>query len=387
MFLLDKPYISDFLKKTLSQNKYPVVETPTAVEMLAGTDINFISEEEAAAKIKASKSPVLYTNSENTVAWMNKHLQGTDTLKFISIFKDKAGLRELLKPMYPNFFFKKMTFEELPTLNVETLPFPFIIKPSVGFFSLGVRKVFNAEEYSAIIAEIQEDMKLAKKLYPREVVAETTFVAEEVIEGEEFAIDCYYNEHGKPVILNITKHLFASETDMSDRAYITSKNIIETHFEEFETFLKNLGNLLGIKNFPVHAEVRKTSDNEIIPIEINPSRFGGWCTTADLAYHAYGVNLYEIFAHKGSINFDEVLRGKDNKTYSLIILDNSTGVAAEDIKSFDYDKLLKTFEKPLELRKIDYSKFPIFGFLFMETRDENFKEIDYIIKSKLNEFI
>jgi len=49
--------------------------------------------------------------------------------------------------------------------------------------------------------------------------------------------------------------------------------------------------------------------------------------------------------------------------------------------------LLAGFEKPLELRKIDYKKYPVFGFLFVESREENFSELQTILDSDLNEFV
>jgi hypothetical protein len=45
--------------------------------------------------------------------------------------------------------------------------------------------------------------------------------------------------------------------------------------------LSKIGKELHLKNFPAHAEVR-IDENKIIPIEVNPLRFGGFCTTADL---------------------------------------------------------------------------------------------------------
>ena len=59
-------------------------------------------------------------------------------------------------------------------------------------------------------------------------------------------------------------------------------------------------------------------------------------------------------------DWTEVLKGKDGKLFSIVVLDNSTGIDGEGIASFDYDKLLSGFEKPLELRKIDYKKYPGF---------------------------
>jgi len=69
------------------------------------------------------------------------------------------------------------------------------------------------------------------------------------------------------------------------------------------------------------------------------------------------------------------------------VLDNSTGKNGSEIQSFDYEKLLAGFEKPLELRKIDYKSYPVFGFLFTETQEDNFIELKNILDSDLNEFI
>jgi hypothetical protein len=49
--------------------------------------------------------------------------------------------------------------------------------------------------------------------------------------------------------------------------------------------------------------------------------------------------------------------------------------------------LLSRFEHPLELRKIDYKEYPVFGFLFAETSQANFGELERILRSDLKEFI
>jgi hypothetical protein len=86
-------------------------------------------------------------------------------------------------------------------------------------------------------------------------------------------------------------------------------------------------------------------------------------------------------------NWDEALKGKERKLYSLVVLDNSTGVHVNDIASFDFEKLLTNFEKPLELRKIDFKEHSVFGFLFTETSADNFLELKRILDSNLSEFI
>ena len=116
-------------------------------------------------------------------------------------------------------------------------------------------------------------------------------------------------------------------------------------------------------------------------------RFGGWCTTADMTYFAYGFNPYLTYFSQQRPDWDELLKDKGGKLYSVIVLDNSTGVDGNQITAFDYERLLSGFERPLDLRKIDYREYPVFGFLFAETRTENFAEIEAILRSDLSEFI
>lgn len=52
---------------------------------------------------------------------------------------------------------------------------------------------------------------------------------------------------------------------------------------------------MNLKNFPAHIEIRIDKNGNINPIEVNPLRFGGWCTTGDISWYAYGFNSYEYF--------------------------------------------------------------------------------------------
>jgi len=89
--------------------------------------------------------------------------------------------------------------------------------------------------------------------------------------------------------------------------------------------------------------------------------FGGWCTTADLTFFAYGFNPYLYYYSQIKPNLPEVLKDKEGKLFSIIILDNSTGIDVDRITSFDYRKLLSEFENPIELRKMNYKEYPVLG--------------------------
>jgi hypothetical protein len=387
MFFVDEPYISEFFKQTIKENNIPVVNTEAAqrLNLLPGT--NLISEEQAVMRVKASDSLLFYSTSENSIGWIAKNLDFSDLPKKIEQFKNKARFRELTQSMFPKFFFKEVLITELESVKIEQLSLPFIIKPNIGFFSMGVHKVTSTDEWTKTISAIHEEIEQMRGLYPDEVLDTGSFIIEQCIEGDEFAVDAYFNSMGEPVVLNILHHTFSSESDVSDRVYTTSKGIIESNLGEFTKFVGEIGLLTNMKNFPVHIELRRDKDGVILPIEVNPMRFGGWCSTPDLAFAAYGINPYLYYYTQQKPNWNDLLMGKEGKLFSVVVLDNSTGKSGEEIPFFDYEKLLLCFEKPLELRKIDYKKYPVFAFLFTETKQDNFDELINILNSNLTEFI
>ncbi|WP_238531664.1 hypothetical protein [Nitritalea halalkaliphila] len=102
---------------------------------MEGYSPKWISISEAVARMERSERPKLYTNSENTIYWLQQFAGHTPIPESLSFFKDKHRFRGLVKAAFPDYFFTKVAEEELDSLDVSRFPFPFIIKPAVGFFS------------------------------------------------------------------------------------------------------------------------------------------------------------------------------------------------------------------------------------------------------------
>ncbi len=387
MFLVDMPYLSDFFKRTVRDNQIPVVGSKIAGELGLCDGTLIISEERAMAMARETTNLPIYTTSENAIGWISKHLAFSTLPDKIELFKNKLKFRQLTKSIFPDFYFREVLVTDLAEVVFAEIPLPFIIKPTVGFFSMGVYKIANHEEWLLAISSITAEIEQVKDLYPEEVLDTSSFLIEQCIDGAEFAIDAYFDGKGEPVILGIFNHTFVFANAVSNEVYTSSKEIIETNLAEFTAFAGEIGKLAGVKNFPVHIELRREADGTLLPIEVNPMRFGGWCTTADLSFFAYGFNPYLYFYRQRKPDWPELLKGKEGKLFSIIILDNSTGIAVEQIESFDYEKLLSMFAKPLELREIDYRQYPVFGILFTETCADNFVELKNILDSDLHEFI
>jgi hypothetical protein len=381
MIILDDPYISCEMKDYMNDSQNAVLNNEMALTENEGQRFKIVDNNEFVELYL--KGERLYTASENSIDWIYNNIPDEKLISSINMMKDKVKFRELLNDLYPDFFYKEIAFLDLKKLDFRELSVPLIIKPSVGFFSIGVYTVTNEQDWNFAINGIIASMQGWKEKFPDNVVSNSTFILEQYINGDEYAIDAYYDENGQAVILNIMRHDFTSILDVSDRLYYTGKEIIEENLQDFTNFLNEANKHINARNFPLHAEVRIDS-GRIMPIEFNPMRFAGWCCT-DLVYFAFRFKTYEYYFENIKPDWATLLQGKENKLYSLIVLDKPEDFKAGD--EFDYDKVYNRFDKVLNLRKLDYNKKPVFGFLFTETDLKNREELDYIIKSDLKEFV
>lgn len=371
MFILENPYISNLMLETLEKNQFEVLKNSVAEKFTNEYNLNLVNMD----------CEKIYSNSENSIDWVLNNCKNSNIARLINLCKNKFEFRKALKSVYPNFFFTEIAFDDLDKIDISTFPEQFIIKPSVGFLSMGVHKVSSHSQWKNIVELLKTETETFVKHFPDTVLSSAGFIIEEIIQGEEFAVDAYYDENGKPVILNIFQHPFVSEDDVSDRAYISSKEIIENNLECFEKVLSDIGNTLGMKNFPIHIELIK--GKEIIPVEINPMRFAGWCTT-DLAYYAYGINIYEYFNNNLKPDWNKILDGKDGKIYYFAMAETPQNIEKNKI-CFDYEKLEKSFSKILDFRKINYLEKPLFAVIFGEAK--NMDEINKILQLEMTDFI
>lgn len=386
MFLLAPPFVSDWLIHTLQTKQYPLIKYPEAFEILKQyPNLNWIDEESAISRLREDKEARLYSNSENALDWLFEKLPDHPFSTYSKAFKDKAYFREVIQDLYPDFFFQRIKASEVKSIDPQSLPYPIVLKPTKGFFSIGVHLIANPKEWM----EVSEELKLDTEdnIYPESVLSKQDLLIESFIDGKEYAVDCYYNNKGEAVITNILLHRFASALDTSDRLYTTSATIIQDCLAPFTALLQKIGDKMNIRNYPLHIEVRVTEDGTIIPIEVNPLRFGGWCTTADLSHYGHGFNAYEYVMEQVKPNWKSVFDARENETQTVIVLNNSTGKLKTEIKEFNYSLLEEDLSHIQCLRKMDIHEWPVFGFAFTRTPKNLEIELEQIMKSDLRKYI
>lgn len=385
MFLLEKPYVSDFLKETIINGSIPVLDNATARECRIPARLLLTSEEAVTAIAKGDIQKV-YCNSENAMDWLMSHIPDSVMAQRAAAFKNKFRFREMLTGMYPEYRFMSVRLEELEQLEGDFFPTPFIIKPATGFFSLGVHRVNDPEQWPAIRKAIQEEVSSIEKEYPHSVLNVNEFIIEQAIDGEEYALDVYYNEKGEAVIVNILNHLFASENDVNDRAYLVSSNIMHKRLAELQAYMESLGQVAGLANFCLHIELRITDDGQILPIEVNPMRFAGWCCT-DIAHHAWGINPYLYFLNGETPDWPRLMQANPEDTWMLVVAEIAATVDRQRIDHIDLDAFSRAFSDPREIRPVDFRQYSALAFVFARMATGDTADIDRILNCDLNQFI
>lgn len=393
MILFDEPYVSPELLDYAAARREPVLDNAVARDLsragaLSGPEpLNLVPEAEFAALCKAGEAggepPRIYTCSENSLAWVSEHVDNPQLVCSIEKLKNKALTRELLRPLYGDYFYRRLTLSALRTLPFEELRLPCVVKPSVGFFSLGVRIVRDRADWQAALAAIEHEAASWREQYPDSVVDSEDWLIEEYIDGEEYAVDVYFDAQGRAVICNILRHEFASASDVSDRLYYTGASVVRAHLAEFEDWFNQVNALLGLRNFPTHVELRRDAQGRIRPIEFNALRFAGWCCT-DITLFAWGFHSYGCFLDGQRPDWDTILQGREGKLYTLIVLNKPDN--CPPVQHFDYEALCSGFGRVLHVRKSDFTRYGLFGFLFTETPENARQELDSIASSTLLEF-
>lgn len=385
MIILEKPYVSEFLLETIVQNDWAVLENAAvnSAEIEEGA-LEIVSSEKAKNYYLSQEFPLIYSNSENSISWVLENLEQSNLSEYIKLFKDKALFRELLKEIYPDFYFQTYEYADLANIPTKDIKFPVVIKPAVGFLSFGVHTVKNVGDWQEALVKIEKEMNLAQELYPSNVINSSKFIIEEFIQGEEFAIDAYYDRNGEPVILNIFQHPFYNDKDVSDRIYLVSTGIMVKYMARMALLLRDIGNLKNIRNFPMHIEVRVKDDGTIIPIEVNPMRFAGWCTT-DLAKYAWGINVYEYFFKQLKPDWNNILEKSGKGVYYFSMAEVPQEVDKSKIQGFQYEKYLMNFSQVIEVRRINFAENPLFAVIFGKTQSK--EEVIKILGLKTKDYI
>ncbi|MGI6590487.1 MAG: ATP-grasp domain-containing protein [Eggerthellaceae bacterium] len=383
MIILEDGSVSELMQCYLEDSGQPVMATKRARALVdAGRHLTLVDPEEAMARVNAGER--LYTMAETHLGWIRAHLTRPDMADAIKVFKDKQLMRERLAPLYPDFRYRSVTAEELLSMPCPVHELPCIVKPSVGFLSAGVYPVRSRADWDHAVASIRRQSLEWASRYDETVVDWGRFLIESLIEGEEYAIDAWYDDAGEAQITDILHHEFAGPQDSSDRLYTTGPQIIRTQLEPMTRFLNEANRYVGARCFPVHVEVR-VADGCVYPIEFNPLRFAGMGGT-EVSWYAYGHLGFDAFLNDRRIDWDSALaRCGDDDLYCLTCLNPEEGTPSSE--ALDYSAVAKLFSTVLSFTPFELASSGFFGFMFWKTSARDSTERQRLLNLDLSPYL
>jgi hypothetical protein len=382
LIILDRPYVSELLAQTVSKNKIPVIKL-NEVFIPNESAINLKKVDDLLIELEKVNSPILF-NSENGLNILSKYAPDHYLTTVTDILKNKVIFRKTLSRHYEDFFFTEVSLKELEELDSNILPFPIIVKPAIGYSSIGVHRIDKVEEYNETIKQLKFEMEVTGSEYPIEVINSQTFIIEKLIEGDEYAVDAYFSEDGEPVILNLFKRMFRHEKDMSDRIYYTSKQVINESLHKIQEFLRTISSFFALKLAPIHIEVRIDRDGQIVPIEVNPLRFAG-IGTNELGVYAYGVNACEYFFKQQKPDWGNIVNQMDDSIYSFCCAEIDASIDCKKVKSINHEAFKLNFDEILEYRPMEINESSTFAVIFHKSPD--LKENIRLLNLDLDQYI
>ena len=363
LILLDTNYVSPLLSEVLTESHKTIYDVTH--QRFLRTPLSFQAFDD--------KESILI-NAEIGIETLNEFLPTHRLTTLANLFKNKVAFRKLLASKYPNFFYKSYSFEQLKIADIKNLQYPIVIKPVFGYGSEGVCKCNDANTVR----------KYMKEFECNNSVNAVQFIIEQYIDGQEYAIDYYYDEVGNPVILNIFTRNFKDSEDVGDRIYYTSKEVMTSTLNRFYMYLKNFGENFRLMDVPLHIELRITSKDEIIPIEINPLRFAGEGTT-ELGYYAYQVNPYEYYINKRKPDWEQVISNMDDAIYSFTCAEINRDVNYLQVEHINHKALKKEFKEILDYRVLPIESRTTFAVIFFKS--PSIEEHKHILNLDFMQFV
>ena len=162
MIILEDPYVSPELATFAADRQEPVLDTPAARQ--AGLDyglhLDLVSSRDFGRL--CCQGQRLYSNSENALDWLYSRSGNAGLVRATELLKNKLLFRQRLAPLFPDFHFRELTLRDVMETHFESLPGPCVLKPAVGFFSLGVYSIENAQQWRAA----RDDIAGARNIPP-----------------------------------------------------------------------------------------------------------------------------------------------------------------------------------------------------------------------------
>jgi len=342
-----------------------------ALETLPKTDgLKVLKNDQVVrSDIRFSSSDLVCITSEASIELVKQRIDDTSKKNAISILKDKYKFREILQKVHPQYKFKNVKFNQIESLSIETKS---VLKPTKGCFGTAVKTITKESNLKEIACEIKQELNKNSSVLSSEVLSENEFILEDYIEGEEYAVDMFFDHIGEPHIVNIYHHPMPKIEAYLHMIYYTSKEVFDKLYDKAMKFFKALNKVLKVKNFVMHSEFRY-SENNLFPIEINSMRFGGM-GLGNMIYYSIGLNPYDCFKTGKTPDWNKIWNANTDIIYAFFIAYNGTHID-KSIHQPNIEKLKKEFTEVIHQELFDYQNQLAFGVFCLKETPVNLKRL------------
>ena len=313
---------------------------------LADSDIDFRAGQKVAIATEAAM--------ESVVARLDD-----DRRRVIATLKDKAAFRRVLADDYPDVTCETVATADLASVRLDP-DRRYVVKPALGVFGTAVRTIEGSHDLDLLRDEITAEVAAKVGVLSASALSSDRLVIERYIDGEEYAVDAFFDADGEPVVTGAFHHPMPAIPAYLHMAYVMSAAIHERVAGPAEAFFRTLAARLGgIRNLAMHAEFRMER-GRLVPIEINSMRFGGM-GLGNMAAHVVGVNAYDHFVH--DTRPDWTALHDDAASFVFFIAYNGTSVDVERSVP-DWDALRARFSDIALEVPFDHRRQLAFGILY-----------------------
>lgn len=354
-----------------------------------------IIPDHAIEKLTFTADDKIYVPSEDALSGVINKMAHAENKRAIQLFKDKAAFRNFIAPLFPEFYFAKVKLSELSAVQLDfSMDRQYMIKPVRGFFGTGVQIIDKTTNLAALEQRLEAEVAAKAAYFLGDILSQTEFLIEEFIggvekgdldslENAEIAVDLYYDREGVPVIVGIYHHPMPVHSEYFHVLYYTSKALFSLQDQILAFFyqLQDLG--LNLQSFPLHAEFKQVG-GKLIPIEINPCRFGGF-GLADIPYHAFGINPFKLFYEDKAPNWTAIWKEHEAHYYGWVLGYNGTcmNLAHNQPDPAKFEHFLQP--NLLAYYPVDYRKMPVFALAYIDT--VNTEDLTAILQIDFNDYL
>ena len=310
---------------------------------------------------------------------LNK-LDDDEKKEMVSRLKNKVTCRQMLASIFPDFFFREIPVRDLPKIDLAPGE-KFFVKPIKGYWGSAAFPVDAQTDRVALMHEIEAQLTKRTNIFSEQVVAKDRLIVEEFLEGEEYAVDMFFDESGEPVITNVCHHPLPKKLDYLHVVYYTSYEVYRDLYPKFLEFFHALNRSLHARSLPIHGEF-KLHKGKLTPIELNPLRFGS-DGFADLSFHAFGFNPFLCFAENRAPDWEELWKGREKKIFAFYLgyngSDLDTGHFRPDLRNFR-----RLFSHILSDTAMNYQDTLAFAVMYIE--EDSLERIHELLGVEFNEY-